>query len=491
MDATETYLCRPADPEIQVPTNFPLSTCDQIMPKVHARITSFYALPDSSPTTRREIVDKLKGGLEKLVSQVPCLAGKISIDSKTHRASLDYLGDEDGIYFLATGVENVRTDLPSYAALDNQRFAPWLLPKGSTYPESLINAMASYGGHTRRLPASIFQLTFIEGGLILTAALHHFVVDGPSVELVFRAWVAHCHGSSIPLSTDRSFISRADKPSVSETKALEAALAARGCAIESTKPDPNNSWSSLLSAPMKSAVIAFSRTAIEKLRDSINESNADVRVSTSDCVQALIWTELVRANLASATEISGQQDSKSIFPISFRNRRIPEFPTNLIGNSFFVNSATLPVSRLIERCGLVQAAIALRKSIESVDEAYYATGISWLASLDEPTTRTWLSNPPRKLDAGFTSWAGMSSYSHWDFGFGCAQALRPPVSPIPYVVLLPSKPLPDASGASMEAVIGASEVTLTALLKEEEFLHYVAANEVDFNIGQAVGSSQE
>ncbi|GAB7323034.1 hypothetical protein MBLNU13_g05553t1 [Cladosporium sp. NU13] len=480
MDAMETYLCRPTDPEVPIPTNFPLSTCDQIMPKVHARITAFYALPDSSPTLRREIVYKLKGGLERLASQVPCLAGKLEIDSKTNRASLDYLGDEDGIYLLATGVESVRTDLPSYVNLENQRFAPWLLPKGSTYPESLINAMASYSGHTRRLPASIFQLTFIEGGLVLTAALHHFVVDGPSVELVFRAWVAHCHGSSIPLLTERDFISSAGNPSDSETQALEAALTARGCAIDSTKPDPNNAWSSFLSTPMKSAIIVFSRTAIEKLRDSICWSNSGVRVSTSDCVQALIWTGLVRANLASESEPSVQQDSTSVFPVSFRNRRIPEFPTNFIGNSFFVSSATLPVSKLVESDGSVQAAITLRKSIESVDDAYYKTGLSWLANLDEPTTRTWLSNPPRKLDTGFTSWAGMTPYQHWDFGFGCAQALRPPVSPIPYVVLLPSKPLSAAGGASMEAVIGASEVTLTALLKDEDFLHYVAAKEVNF-----------
>lgn len=104
------------------------------MPKVHARITAFYALPNSSPSLRRKIVDKLKGGLERLASQVPCLAGKLEIDSNTYRASLDYLGDEDGIHFLATGIDNVRTDLLSYAALEDQRFAPWLLPKGSTYP---------------------------------------------------------------------------------------------------------------------------------------------------------------------------------------------------------------------------------------------------------------------------------------------------------------------------------------------------------------------
>jgi hypothetical protein len=459
------------------------------MPKVHARITSFYPLPGSCSTVRRDIVNKLKDGLEKLASQVPCLAGKLEINPKTHRASLDYLGEEDGIYLLATGVKSVRTDLSSYADLESQRFAPWLLPKGSTYPEPLINAMASYGGHTRRLPASIFQLTFIEGGLVLTAALHHFVVDGPSVELVFRAWVAHCHGFTIPLLTERGFISAAEKPSESETGALEAALTARGCAIESTKPDPNNSWSSLLSTPMKSAVIVFSRTAIEELKNSINQSNAHVRVSTSDCVQALIWTGLVRANLTSGNE--GQQDSTSVFPTTFRNRRIPAFPTNLIGNSFFVNSATLPVSRLVESNGCIQAAIALRKSIESVDEAYYTTGLSWLASLDEPTTRTWLSNPPQKLDAGFTSWAGMTPYSGWDFGFGCPQALRPPVSPIPYVVLLPSKPLSDGDGASMEAVIGASEATLTALLKNDEFSHYVAANETNFKVEQVVGNSHK
>ena len=127
--------------------------------------------------------------------------------------------------------------------------------------------------------------------------------------------------------------------------------------------------------------------------------------------------------------------------------------------------------------------------MESVDEAYYTTSLSWLASLDKPTTRTWLSNPSRKLDAGFTSWAGMTPYTNWDFGFGCPEALRPPVSPIPYVVLLPSKPVSDADGASMEAVIGASENTLAALLKDKHFLDYVAATEVDFKVAQVVGSS--
>lgn len=199
------------------------------MPKIHARITSFYQLHNSSSTVRRDIVNKLKGGLERLASQVPCLAGKLQIDSETRRASLDYLGEEDGIYLLASGVESVRTDLPSYAALESQRFAPWLLPKGSTYPESLINAMVSYGGHTRRLPASIFQLTFVQGGLVLTAALHHFVADGPSAELIFRAWVAHCHGSSIPLLTERNFISGGEAQSVGNASPGSISHSSRLC----------------------------------------------------------------------------------------------------------------------------------------------------------------------------------------------------------------------------------------------------------------------
>jgi hypothetical protein len=41
----------------------------------------------------------------------------------------------------------------------------------------------------------------------------------------------------------------------------------------------------------------------------------------------------------------------------------------------------------------------------------------------------------------------------------------------------------------MEAVISASENTLTALLKDKHFLDYVAAKEVDFKVEQVVGSS--
>jgi hypothetical protein len=43
----------------------------------------------------------------------------------------------------------------------------------------------------------------------------------------------------------------------------------------------------------------------------------------------------------------------------------------------------------------------------------------------------------------------------------------------------------------MEAVIGASEATLTALLKNDEFSHYVAANETNFKVEQVVGNSHK
>ncbi len=184
-----------------------------------------YQLSDSTRQSRREITQLLKTGLEKLVSQVPCLAATVALDPISKHGTMKTTSSNDGVLFIVTGAEAVRADLPSHAELERERFAPWKLPKGTTYPEALINPVAAGKGHDGGLPACIFQLNFIEGGLILTAAFHHFLVDGPSVDLLFRAWTAHCRGhDEIPLYTDRAILSSPKRPEPAEVQRLERAM---------------------------------------------------------------------------------------------------------------------------------------------------------------------------------------------------------------------------------------------------------------------------
>ncbi len=96
---------------------------------------------------------------------------------------------------------------------------------------------------------------------------------------------------------------------------------------------------------------------------------------------------------------------------------------------------------------------------------------AWVNSIDDFSTRSWLSSPPRKMDAGFTSWACLK-YHGWDFGFGPPVALRPPASPIPYVFPLSGKT--DSCGKELlEVVIAATEETHKMMMKDVEFQRYV------------------
>ncbi|RDW73581.1 trichothecene biosynthesis acetyltransferase [Coleophoma cylindrospora] len=466
----ETYRCQPSDVSVRGAKDFPLTGCDQLMRWVHVRTTVYYPLSNSTKISRGNIVQLLKSGLEKLASQLPCLTATLVLDPVSKRGTASTIGSDDGILFLVAGSDTVRTDLPSYAELERGRFAPWKVPRSKIYPDDNGKSLIASQGQDSALPASIFQLSFIEGGLILTGGFHHFVVDGPSMDLIFRAWAAHCQGHTVPLHTDRSFLLSSKKPDLSELVELERALTARGCKVESTKPDPNNPWSNLRMAPTKSAIISLSHKRITALKAEIIAQEPSTPVSTSDCLHAICWTGVTRAKAALA-ENEEEKDSWTNFPITFRSRRIPEFPKNFIGNSTFLNGAVLPIEKLKAPDGPHYAALALRRLIENVDAAYLADGITWVNSLEKPATLSWVTNPPGKMDTLFTSWAGLTPYQNWDFGFGLPTALRAPEPIIPLVFLLPAKTNADGE-ISLEVHMACTEETHKLLMKDTEFLRY-------------------
>jgi hypothetical protein len=433
-------------------------------------MSMFYPLVDSTKESRRDIVLLLKAGLEKLASQLPCLAATAALDPVSKRGTLKTTGSDDGVLFLVTGADAIRTDLPSFAELERERFGPWKLPKGKTYPEALINPVTSIQGHDSALPGCIFQLNFIEGGAILTAAFHHYVADGPSVDHIFRGWGAQCQGRSIPLFTDRTLLISPKPSDPSKIPELERAMTARGCMVDSTKPDPDNPWSNLMGEPTKTAIISFPRKAVAALKADVAVQRSSVKVSTHDCLHAICWAGLVRAKVALGVDTEAK-DSWTVFPVSFRSSYNPGFPKNFIGNGTLLNGAVLSIEKLKASEGSIDAAVALRNVVKNVDAGYVEDAMAWLSSIEEPSTRTWMTSPPRKMDVGLTSWACLN-YHTWDFGFGPATSLRPPASPIPFVFPLPGKT--DNDGEEVfEVAIAATEKAHKLLMKDVEFQRYV------------------
>lgn len=104
-------------------------------------------------------------------------------------------------------------------------------------------------------------------------------------------------------------------------------------------------------------------------------------------------------------EDAGVENSASVFPVSFRSNYNPTFPKNYIGNGTLFNGAKLPIATLKSPEGQLDAAVALRNVTKNVDAAFVQDAKAWLSSIEEPATRTWMTSPPRKMDAAVTSWA--------------------------------------------------------------------------------------
>ncbi|KAI1327964.1 hypothetical protein F5Y16DRAFT_420316 [Xylariaceae sp. FL0255] len=348
----------------------------------------YYQIDGSTIESRREVVNRMTVGLEKLSSQLPCLTAAVGMDPASKRVTLRTTGDNDAILFLIRGVDTVSDEFPSYAELERE----------------------------------------------------HFGLGG---------WPA--------------------SPSPSEVEDLERKMSARGCMIDSTKPDPNNPWSNMVAAPIKSAVVTIRREKIVAFKEEVAEKQA-TRVSSHDCVHTVLWSGIVQAKCA-AGDADGFEDSWTIFPVTFRSIANPDFPRNYISNTSALNGARLSIEALKGSEALFEASVALRKVIRKVDAAYVKDAVAWLDSFEVPPSRTWMVSPPCKMDALFTSWTDLD-YHAWDLGSGPATALRPAISRIPFVFTLPPKT--DGDGEEVfEAVVAASEKTHEILMKDTVFRGFV------------------
>lgn len=157
----------------------------------------------------------------------------------------------------------------------------------------------------------------------------------------------------------------------------------------------------MLGPPVKTVVASFPRDKVAALRDEV-AAKRFARVSTNDCFQAILWWGLVRAKSVLGQD-EGVETSTFLFPVIFRSNYNPEFPKNYIGNGTLFNGAKLPIATLKFSEGLLDAAVALRNVIQNVDATFVKDAKARLSSIEERATRTWMTSPPRKMDAAVTS----------------------------------------------------------------------------------------
>ncbi|KAK8087402.1 hypothetical protein PG994_002376 [Apiospora phragmitis] len=428
------------------------------MPKIYVQIAEVFELPPDAD--REAIVDSLTKGLAFALGQYPVMAGVLRMNASNGRMWVTKREDATVDLFVrdtssaaAPGGEGGGDRMPSFAYLEANDFpvhlldGPKVLPKIVT-EKQLFSPLGDNASDDDSTVISTFQITFLEGGLVLAAAIHHNCSDGPG-----------CNGFLTTWAENSAAATRGDP-----FKPIEMANANRD-QLSAPKPSPAR-WQQLdgkfpilknLGAPSPAPPTEFvrptlkirmwhvprSRAAALKAACAPPPADADKWVSTYDCIMALFWKTITRAKLPLLKPALKGKEVILAHAVNTRNMLEPPLPDRFLGNAVALPRVSVGSIEELVKVGednLPRLAAAVRRSIRTITPQYAAELPEWVAGLEDRRYIAIAMDSFLGMDLAGTSWQGMTPYEQHDFGFGLPKAMRWPHPQFEgYVFLLPSR----------------------------------------------------
>jgi len=461
---------------------YPLSDLDLLMRNFMTPACLIYPLEDQDADTRSAVVEKLQIGLQKTSMQLPVLTGRV-VHPVGQRPFVQVDNADDSIPLLVCGVANISRELPSYDELNAVHFASYCLPYNLVIPTELFSSVAfstESAEHDQNLPVCGFKVTFIEGGVVIGAAINHFVTGALGLDLVFGSWAASCRGLLTEIVFDPALVTSEPSEHIQDIQALEENLSRRGAAMETTLQDSTDSTDSpLQSAKHTTALIGISHLELLSLQVAAKVKYPHLGISTGDCFRAIMWQGITRAKRRLPRYLDANQSTfmQAITYCSSDHRRT-KIPSNYLGNAaIFARVQPWTALELTEESKLTDVVAAIRSNIHQADEMLLKDVLRWTASLDDITQRSWGRMPFGKLDFGGTSWARVRAYKTADFGFGPPVAFRIPEVNIEWCVALPRRKYDNGTDIA-EACLGLPDDVHEELFRDEIFRKYATVYEL-------------
>ncbi|KAK8102142.1 hypothetical protein PG984_015288 [Apiospora sp. TS-2023a] len=370
---------------------------------------------------------------------------------------------------------DLTSDLPSYGDLKQQRFP---LEKLSTAQLSPVGVMPEPPA-----PVMAAQANFIQGGLLLTVALHHTAGDASAFETILSVWArntaAGTSGSNDfatydALSNDRSRLMQGTPPpsmeSFPEYILRPEENQQKIFSVDDKAPPPSGAAFQL--PPMACRIFYFSGA---KLADLKQEASA---YSTNDALGAFLWCQMTAARnpSSSSSDLEGKV-SAFAYAVNTRSRMSPPLPPTYLGNGS-VGSMTdrLPVSELVAAGGqgggnVKRAAAAIRKSLQRFESpSHVAETVGLLASRADPSDFKHAFHAFLGPDVVASSWADVKVYDqNWGGELGSPELFRFPGDGADgAIVVLPRHPGEDGLEVAMGLELGA----MGRLLESKEFQRF-------------------
>lgn len=336
-----------------------------------------------------EAVPILCGGLERLVSHLPFLAGKVSQSGKIA-----------GVHPIPTTTSG---SSPPIAVVRHFPKLRLLYKPGSRSQlcrdyirdESLI--LAPYELCSRAgTPVARFQINVLADGIILVPWVNHMAIDGIGVDNMTRALSICCQADDNPLKarqlpTDPSV--EADTRAVLANFARSQTNTIANSGTETDGPptlgEGEHNVSSLVDYNF-----CFAASKVERLRNCVRSlwpENKDSdqpipRISCDDIVTVFIWIALTSLRQDGMSINHGTMKSTLTRAVDIRNRFSNPIPSTYFGNCVVLLKESLPLEVLQWRNNLPgdddqkscstlapvlhRAADVLRSRLQSLDDQY-------------------------------------------------------------------------------------------------------------------------
>lgn len=324
----------PRDESIQAPRlcgslSFPLSSCDQVAPRVMFSQALVFEIPKDA--NKIGIYRSLRKALERLVFETPILAGTLEIEDADRNTFKINTSFGSGMVFRVrdyTTLPGAATWKPcTFSELQARHFPATLLPSEFVLP---YLPMPSGPGS----PCFAAQMSFIPGGMLLCATVSHIFTDGGGIDAIFDAWAKYTSEPFIPAAFPNNDLSRKDIGRWRLSEGIGEARPQDFPAYRYTTPEELRT--SVLVAPAATSDVILCQLIVppEKLRLLMHticpNPTAEHWISTIDAIVALVW---YCVTLARAVPLTTGKRSLLTMPVSMRSRMEPPLPRGYLGNT--------------------------------------------------------------------------------------------------------------------------------------------------------------
>lgn len=426
--------------------------------KLYTQIALVYRLDDGDDTESRQqyIINVIKTGLERLSCSFPWVAGKVVQDSNDNVFKVvpfERIPRMTVKHYEQLAFEELELNGFPFRMLDESAIAPC-----STIP----TAKDIYGNELA--PVFLLQLTFIQGGLILTTLSEHTTMDvtghGEVLDLLSKA----CQSTGFEFSSVELSTGNMQRKNLIPLLNYDTTDEIRHQVIRPTSTSPETPPP----PPCKWVYFSFSIGALKKLKTEASKDLTFEYVSADDVITAFLWQSIMRSRMPRldknvVAKFARAVDARRYLGIP---TRYPGLIQNMAYHQFVLKDLLdMPLGHVASNLRAAvdpkvsRIARATRALATTISSSKDKAAISVTASLN------------LDIDIMLSSWSKIDSYS-LDFGLGLGVPVsvrRPQFIPVESLLYL----MPKRADGELSAAVCLRQDDLHRLLDDSQFMKYV------------------